>query len=254
MPVTEERPPDRSEQVRRLFQPVLDLIFPPRCVVCGRPGDELCTRCLATFSPLGSSICRVCGVALPTPGLCWHCRTQPPAFTRVRSAFHYEDGLRRAIHAFKYEGHRTLAVPLAAAMARVLPPPPTTVLLCAVPLSPAREAERGYNQAELLARELARCWGARPAPQGALRRVRETLPQVELDYRTRQENVAGAFTARSAQVRDATIILVDDVCTTGATLNACSEALLKGGACSVSAVTLARATFKPAGYGSVADL
>jgi ComF family protein len=126
-------------------------------------------------------------------------------------------------------------------MAQHLDRPATTSGLCAVPLHPARLAERGYNQSELLAAELARCWSLPRLSSSALIRTRETDSQVGLDLPARQANVAGAFTASPRWVEGQDVLLVDDVCTTGATLNACAQALREAGAVTVSAVTLARA-------------
>jgi ComF family protein len=107
-----------------------------------------------------------------------------------------------------------------------------------VPLYPARARERGFNQAELVARELAR-WLGRPVESGWLARIKDTLSQTGLTPVQRVENVRGAFEARAKLDRQR-ILLLDDVCTTGATLNACARALRRGGAASVQAVTVAR--------------
>jgi ComF family protein len=134
-----------------------------------------------------------------------------------------------------------LAAPLAGALAGVVPPAPALFVLCAVPLHADRQAERGYNQAGLLTDELVRLWGMPRLPPAALERIRPTDSQVGQDYAARCANVRGAFAARSGLVRDRQVLLVDDVCTTGATMNACAEALLAAGAKSVAGVTLARA-------------
>jgi ComF family protein len=169
----------------------------------------------------------------------------------VRSAYRYEGALKQAIIAFKYNRRPALAEPLVEALVAVLPrPDDTSSLLCAVPLHPERQRERGYNQAALLAQELGRRWGMTVADAEALRRVRATPQQVELDYSARQVNVQGAFTAHASLVGDRDIVIVDDVCTTGATLDACAEALLAQGASSASAVTLARASGN-AGHGTI---
>lgn len=232
-----------SGQVRGLAGAVLDLLFPPRCAVCKRVGgDQLCSACLAEFVPVGDAACPVCGDLHSGARLCWRCRDERPAFSRVQSGFRFEGRVRQAIHTFKYRGGEMLAAPLAGALAGVVPLPASALfVLCAVPLHAARQAERGYNQAGLLTDELVRLWGMPRLPPAALKRIRPTDSQVGQDYAARRANVRGAFAARSELVHDRQVLLVDDVCTTGATMNACAEALLAAGAKSVAGVTLARA-------------
>jgi len=184
----------------------------------------------------------MCGEPQTHDQRCQQCAIGQPAFQSVRSAFWFRGGVRRAIHALKYQGRRGVAAILAEAMARQLPPPGgQEASLCAVPLHPRRRAERGYNQADLLAAGLSRFWSLPVLPSEALIRHRETASQVGLDYAARQVNVEGAFVARREYIAGVAVVLVDDVCTTGATLDACARALIAGGAACVSAVTLARA-------------
>jgi ComF family protein len=151
----------------------------------------------------------------------------------------FEGNLRKAIHAFKYEHRPELAAVLASLLSGYLSAHPLPVdVLAAVPLHSTRERMRGYNQALLLARAL----GAQthlPVWEGALTRVRETRSQIELDAAERHANVQGAFDA-DAHVDGARVLLIDDVCTTGATLDACSVALKQRGAKSVWGLALAR--------------
>jgi len=232
------------EQVHRLVETGLDLLFPPRCASCGIPGSNLCADCRATFEPLGSCVCDRCAEPLPAPGLCVRCLQHPPCFERVLSAFLYEGALREAVLAFKYKGRRGLTSTLADAMAvHVQPDPAQYHALLAVPMHPERERERGYNHAALLAMELARHWGIPLLPAGALRRARPTDRQVGQDYQARWQNVAGAFIAQGVEGKS--VLVVDDVCTTGATLNACSEALRAAGARLTAGATLARARLHP---------
>ena len=157
------------------------------------------------------------------------------------SVYRHEGAARRAIHAMKYEGCPQIALLLAAAVVRFLPQPDAADMLCAVPLHDSRQRQRGYNQSDLLARELARYWSVSCLPSEALQRIRDTDSQVGLDYAARRENVIGAFAARRFLVQNRNVILVDDVCTTGSTLDACAVALLDSGASSVTGVTVARA-------------
>jgi len=159
----------------------------------------------------------------------------------VRSAFRYHGALRKAVHAFKYRGRANLAAPLAQAMLEALPAPRSTTRLCAVPLHAKRERERGYNQSKLLMQELSAQWKINCLPDAALVRILATTSQVGQGYRERQANMEGAFQADYDIVAGHEIIVIDDVYTTGATIQACARALLSAGAVVVDGLTLARA-------------
>lgn len=151
----------------------------------------------------------------------------------------YEGTLRTLIHLFKYSGMKPLAEPLGVLLDRVLPPELEFDAVVPVPLHWRKKWSRGFNQAELLARHVAR---QRHIPVlNALRRKRSTATQAGLANAGRRRNVAGAFTERSARaIRGKRILLIDDVMTTGATANACAGVLKRCGAKSVSLLTLAR--------------
>jgi ComF family protein len=173
-----------------------------------------------------------------------------PAFEAVRSPFGFEGAMRHAVHRFKYQNKTALAAPLAALLHEFVLQSSTRDALhideigavVAVPLHPWRRYRRGYNQSELLARELGRVLDV--SARGLLRRTRHTVPQVELTESKRRENVRGAFAlAESAGGRlPATVLLLDDVCTTGATLNECARVLKAGGVSRVYGLTLARSS------------
>jgi ComF family protein len=230
-----------SEQARQLSDAALDLLFPPRCVVCRRPGELLCRRCAQAFPALEEPLCAICSVPVRGGDLCPKCRRSRPVYGRVISAFDYRDGVRKAIHALKYDKKPDLAGLLVAELCQVVGPPGEKVdALCGVPMTEERRLERGYNHADLLAQALARQWNLPLLPGGALSRIGGSARQVELDAGARRENVRGAFLADAGVVAGLTVMIVDDVCTTGATLEACAGALLAAGADRPLGVTLAR--------------
>lgn len=192
-------------------------------------------------------MCQLCGQPTDSPGLCPACRHRPLAIDGIRSAFLFEGGVRQAIHELKYRHHHSLAATLAGLMADYWRSNPLPAdILVAVPLHPARLRERGYNQAELLAYALGGMIGL-PMMATGLKRVRHTQPQMSLDAADRRGNVQAAFSYQPPERGDGNpatgrrVLVVDDVCTTGSTLEACSLALKAGGASSVWGFTLARA-------------
>jgi len=169
------------------------------------------------------------------------CRRRADRIDGIRSAAYFEGVLREAIHRFKYRGGQALAQPLGQLMVEHWSDYhiPAEVLI-PVPLHPTRLAERGYNQAALLARELGANIGL-PVEASSLTRIRATALQVNLDVAARRENVRGAFRCLDDRMAGRRVVLIDDVCTTGATLSACALALREAGVGSVWAYTLARA-------------
>ncbi|MBI3733732.1 MAG: ComF family protein [Chloroflexi bacterium] len=220
---------------------ILDLIFPPRCVGCGYGGRWLCAQCVASLKYLNAPLCVRCGQELGDANHCNACRSRPlpAALAGVRAVAHYDGHLRRAIHAFKYERLTALAEPLGAILADYLVGHslPHTLIL-PVPLHPERERERGYNQSLLLAAVVGR-HSRVPVNHRVLARVRNTRPQVGLNEQERQDNLLGAFRC-TGRVDDQQVLLIDDVCTTGATMSQCALALRAAGARSVWGLTLAR--------------
>ena len=191
---------------------------------------------------LREPLCRRCGRELEFTGSSCACRGRFRALSRARAAAVYEGPLERAIHRFKYEGWRALAPALAGLMAdRLAVEAPPGALVVPVPLHDRRLRARGYNQSELLAAELRRRFRL-PAPAGRLIRLRDTPPQVGLDRPRRQANVEGAFAWRGPALAREPVLVIDDVATTGATLEACAVALRAAGAGTVHGLTLARVT------------
>lgn len=220
---------------------LLDLLFPPRCVGCRRIGAWLCAECQSQIPRVEPPFCVQCGDKVAADDLCTRCRTSPLQIERIRAAAYFEGALREAIHLFKYKGRTALAKPLGNLMAMYWQQHPMPVdVVVAVPLHATRLRERGYNQAALLARELAQR-AEIALNERTLVRKRATAPQVDLSAKERRENVRDAFCCSDDRLAEKRVLLIDDVCTTGATLEACAIALRESGAHSVQALTLARA-------------
>lgn len=251
-----------STQQRSYYQSewgqfLLDVVFPPRCAGCRAWGAlGICGPCERRLQRVGEPLCRCCGFVLDENHqkirgtLCFDCAREIPAFDAARSPFGFEGALREAIHRLKYGGETALARPLAQMLcdwwiesgersARIAPFLPDDIeAIVPVPLHWGRKWRRGYNQSEILAREVGKILGLPVVP--ALRRVRYTVSQVRLNEDERAKNVRGAFATNEKVSISSTVLIVDDVYTTGATLNECARVLKSAGAQRVFALTLAR--------------
>jgi ComF family protein len=229
-----------SSLLSAAWRRTLDLVFPSRCVGCGSFGSFLCPDCLAATPRAQPPRCPVCW--MPGVGdVCERCRSRSFAFESARCPFVYEGAAREAIHALKYQGVSAIAEVMARAMAECLEAwrPPATALV-PVPLTGARRRGRGYNQAEMLARELSKLSGL-PVVTGVMVRRRGALPQARAaDEAARRANVADAFAVRRRRRLTGPLLLVDDVMTSGATLDACARALRGAGHGPVYGLTFAR--------------
>jgi competence protein ComFC len=239
--------------------------FPAPCRVCGATLTNasripICEACLASFIEISEPMCQCCGRPFISPvaaqaiqPLCRLCRAQEYAFERARSYAIDNDALGSAITLFKYEQVMRLGSWFAVRLADVVAKPGKNFcadVVVPVPLHPARQRERGYNQAELIARPLARRLRLRLGPY-LLGRTKPRPAQSLLSRRQRWESVRGAYAIRAGvRVDKLRVLLVDDVLATGATLDACSRALLDAGAEAVVGVTVARESF-PAGRSRV---
>ena len=237
-------PPNQSTEHgvwRQIKEALLDLLFPPRCAGCRHPGGWLCPECREGIERVTGRLCLCCGLPVGrSDRLCAVCRLTPPSIDGIRSAAYFEGVLREAIHRYKYHGTRALARPLGRLMADAWSANGVAGdVLIPVPLHSTRMRERGFNQATLLARELGSAVGL-PIDTASLVRVRATAPQINLDALSRWKNVEGAFRCLNEGAAGRRVVLIDDLCTTGATLSACSIALRAAGASSVWAYTLAR--------------
>jgi len=219
----------------------LDLLFPPRCGGCGKLGQRWCADCRSKLLLPPEPLCEICGEPQQSAGICARCKTERPAFYALRSCAVFKEPLRPALHKLKYRQDIGLGEALAWDVALFLVSLGWQAdAIAPIPLSQQRMRERGYNQAGLMALPLARIMRWRYLPH-ALQRVRHTRSQVGLTAAERRENVQAAFAANPTLVQNKTILLFDDVVTTGATLHSASQALLSAGASRIYALTIARA-------------
>lgn len=225
----------------RFLWNAVDWIYPPKCAGCNRLGYRWCADCQAQATRIGKPICVLCGEAQPTEGICGKCRASPPCYDALRAWGYFSGPLREAIHQFKYKRNLGLGEPFSILLEEVIKTENWKAdLIFPVPLSTQRQNERGYNQSEVLARPLAMRLNI-PCRNDTLIRNRDTRSQVGLNAKMRQENVRDAFSTHKDEVRGKNIIVIDDVATTGSTLNACSLALKLAGVNNVYCLTLARA-------------
>ena len=230
---------------------IASLFYPPHCVICAADVDfdsYLCDACHDKAPRIRPPFCATCSEpfsgAITDSFSCANCSHRDLHFAAAVAIYHSRGIVRRLIHQFKYGRQQHLRHPIAEWLYRTLDDPRLRDRhfdgIVAVPLHPARQRERGFNQAELLAELLSQRSGI--ALRNVLQRVRYTTTQTAYDRHERMENLKDAFCLRKkADVRDSRMLLVDDVLTTGSTLSECARVLKDGGALSVHAATAARA-------------
>ncbi len=235
----------------------LDWLFPPTCGGCKRPGLRWCDGCQQQVIRITGPVCERCGEPLawhaslpeyesaagPRSTLCPKCQARPPEYQALRSFAEFGGPIREALHRLKYQRDIGIGEALSKHLIELYNQLKWGIdVVTPVPLSAKRARERGFNQSGLLARPLAYAV-QKPYQPNALKRSRDTRSQVGLGADERQQNVEGAFTANAALVKEKVVLVIDDVMTTGSTINACTQALRKAGASAVYGLTLARAVF-----------
>lgn len=239
-----------------LWNAALDLLYPPLCCHCEAPtANDFCNECTERIHRPAPPVCPTCGIPFHTPDdtdhLCGRCLAVAPVFGRARAAVIYDASdtadhpLKSVLQRYKYNRDVGLAAPLSRLISSHCPVDLSGYdLIVPVPLHLSRLRWRGFNQALLLARRIARDHRV-PVDPFVLERTRATQPQVELDEAARRDNVARAFrVAQAAAVRGRRVLLFDDVYTTGSTVNDCARALLQAGADTVDVLVLARAVLR----------
>jgi ComF family protein len=224
---------------------ILDFALPPRCAGCSQVIEEVgafCPACWGSMHWLGDKGCATCG--LPLSGTeaetCGRCLAEPPKLARMRAAVAYDDLPRSIALRLKYGRKVALARTMARYMAPLRGDLPDDAILLPVPLHRRRLWSRGFNQSSLIAAQLGKLWG-RGRTDGLLRRVRPTQPLKGMSGHQRRQMVTGAFAVTDpGQVAGKTIVLIDDVLTTGSTAEACAKALRKAGAARVELICWAR--------------
>jgi competence protein ComFC len=204
-------------------------------------GWRWCPDCQSRVPFIHKPFCETCGIPTKGTTLCEKCRVNPPAYRMMRSWAVFDSPIQNGLHTMKYRRNIAFGESIAMQMAdfvRSLHWP--VEVMIPVPLGKKRLKERGYNQVGLVARPLAHLLGLRYEPD-ALRKTRDTHSQVGLSISQRSENVQGAYQAEAQVVRNKSILIMDDVATTGSTISACTSALLSAGAQEVYVLTIARA-------------
>lgn len=233
---------------RKWLQTVYDLIFPKRCRSCGVfikscEYGYICDHCFGRFLFLDEPHCPVCGLMfLKTGGdshKCGDCRSNPPYFSRARSVVRYSDDISKLIHKFKFNGDLSLLATFAILAEKGLGKSSYRAdYIVPVPLHRARIRKRGFNQSTLLAKVFFKA--ERHKISHLLERIKNTTPQIKLDGVERRQNLKNCFRlVAGAEVKDKIIYIVDDVYTTGTTVNECAKVLIKAGARRVEVFTFA---------------
>lgn len=228
-------------QLTKLRGAALDILFPQFCVGCGKEGSFLCNSCQCSLPLLEPPVCSRCGRPYAGGDLCRSCQDWQADIDGIRSPFRFDGVIRTAVHQLKYRNLRAIVPILAQLLKEYLENNQLNVdIIVPVPLHEKRLRERGYNQSTLLARELAKLIDL-PLDEKSLVREKYVLPQARTaNVDERRANVANVFSCKGNQLQGKRILLIDDVATSGATMNACAAVLKSAGALTVWGLSLAR--------------
>jgi ComF family protein len=220
---------------------LVDFFFPSRCLGCGRWGDLICEKCFLDLPRIVPPVCSKCGRPESSGGLCPGCWSTPPSIDGIRSVFRFEGVVRKAIHQLKYYDLKTISKDLAKILYDYITFNKLEYeVIVPVPLHKKRLRHRGYNQSLLIARELGKLTN-NDVLTDVLVRVKEGVSQARTTgVQQRMKNVKDAFSYQGYSAMNRKVILIDDVCTSGATLESCAEALKSAGAETVWGLTIAR--------------
>lgn len=228
------------QTIQKIGTEIIDWLFPPACLGCGKEGVVICQECFSSIQLVPKNVCNFCGDFTSKQGRCPRCEKHKPSYSGFRAFAYYDGIIRTAIHKLKYQNDIGIGNYLAELLKTELLRTNWEIdTIVPVPIGEEKRKTRGYNQAERLAKPLASLTSIEYKPL-ALKRIRESASQVGLDRSARQANVKDAFIAQANLIKDKTILIVDDVFTSGATMEACSSELLYAGAKKIYCLTLAK--------------
>jgi ComF family protein len=227
--------------LRQIPKSIIDFLFPSRCLGCGRWGDFICESCFINLPRIVPPVCNKCGKPESTGGLCPACWNSHLVIDGIRSVFHFEGTVRKAIHHLKYYNLKAISKDLALVLYDYISHNElNSDIIIPVPLHRKRLRKRGYNQSFLVAKELGMLTSISVITDSLIR-IKEGVPQAKTKgIEQRKENVHDAFVCRETHVKNKKVLLIDDVCTSGATLESCAIALKDVGATSIWGLTIAR--------------
>jgi competence protein ComFC len=219
---------------------LVDFVYPPSCTVCGSEGNRFCPECLSKVIEVKGPICIKCGKSISFEGICDECKDNPPPYDALRSWAEFNGPLRTALHHLKYRSDIGISDTLSGPLIKIAEESHWNFdIVIPIPIGKQHRKERGYNQAALIAYPIALAFNV-PYSDKLIYRIKETKSQVNLTSSERFKNLHNAFQGKNAKLKDKRVLLVDDVTTTGATLNSCAKALADSGCENIYCLTVAK--------------